>query len=108
MKKNLLGTVLWIAIDLPLTGILQSTALYMLWSWFMSSQYGTGPTFGAWFGLSVVVDILTRHLMPRDAAIPVSDVRVSALVYATITRWSLLGMVVIEALGVGYLFDWIR
>lgn len=53
-----LGIVTWFVISALVTALIESWALHTLWRWFLSAQYGTGPSFGAWFGITAITGLV--------------------------------------------------
>lgn len=66
-----LGVIAWFVIAMPVSTVVDAFALSRVWRWFLSAQYGGGPSLGAWFGVSVIAVLLTLHLphrkMPDEA-----------------------------------------
>lgn len=101
MKK--IRILLWIMFAMCSGSLLQAAIIAKLWSWFLYAQYGKGPTLGGWFGISVILNILTRHLMPQES----EDMDLKDIVIITIARWCLLAVTALFALGIGAVFGWV-
>jgi hypothetical protein len=43
----------------PFTGMLRAVVYRLLWGWFLAAQYGAGPTLAAWFGIGLLMSMLT-------------------------------------------------
>ena len=56
MRK--LGIVAWFCISVLAGAFLRAWSLSLLWRWFETPQYGLGPSMGAWFGLSMIVEVV--------------------------------------------------
>lgn len=44
----------------------QAWAFSTLWSWFVAPQYGSGPTYPAWFGLSLIAGTVIGTVLVRS------------------------------------------
>ncbi len=100
-----LGTLLWFLIAVPTSAFLQAWTAHNMWSWFLAAQYGPGPTLGAWFGVTVIVSLLTRGLKRE----PATDIgKLGELVSATIESWVFLLGLSALSLGVGAIFGWVQ
>lgn len=53
-----LGRLVAFLVVVPLMALLHAWAASVVWGWFMTPRYGSGPTLEQWYGLSVIVDLL--------------------------------------------------
>lgn len=97
-----LGVFVWFAVAVPLSTIANAYGLSCIWRWFMSAEYGRGPSLGAWFGLSIIAVLLTVHLphrsMPEQAL---------ALWRRSALQLGWLCALLAVVYGVGAIFEWI-
>jgi len=99
-----LGILLLIIVAIPASALLETVAARNVWSWFLATQYGPGPTLGAWFGISVTVSILTGRLHGKWTG--GDELRV--LVIATANAWARILLFLVVAYGVGSIFGWVQ
>lgn len=49
----------------PVNAVVQSWTLQKLWTWFLSREYGPGPSMGAWYGIGAMIGVMMAlHLSP--------------------------------------------
>lgn len=54
-----IGIILIFFVVVPITAIIESATAVQLWEWFLVDEYGKSPSYGAWFGLTSILTILT-------------------------------------------------
>lgn len=42
----------------PVNAAVQSWTLQKLWTWFLSGEYGPGPSRGAWYGIGAMIGVM--------------------------------------------------
>lgn len=104
---KVLGVLTWLVMAVLGSAMLNSWALSKLWLWFVSAQYGSGPTLAAWFGLAQIAQlVLVRDDLSKST--DGEDGAITKMVSGTIGRW--IG--VLLALGVSWLcgiaIGWVR
>jgi hypothetical protein len=57
--RDLVLAILVGALLSPFTGMLRALVFRLLWSWFLTPQYGEGPTLQTWFGIGVLYSLIT-------------------------------------------------
>lgn len=105
---SIIGRLVWSVIALPIGAFIEAGAASKLWEWFLSSQYGAGPSIGAWFGVLSIVDLVVLGVIRANAKQDAEDSQVVSVVRASIGRWIFMGIVLGMAFGTGSIFGWIR
>jgi hypothetical protein len=94
-----------IALGLVYT-LAQAATLSKLWSWFVSAQYGAGPTYAVWYGASLIVGVVliwpTMHLSKDRDTKTLTD-QCAQTLGALIVLAATLGV----SWCVGHLFGWL-
>lgn len=89
-----------------LLALLQSFALSTLWRWFLSPQYGAGPSFAAWYGVAAIVGLLMAASLQR-----VTVTRDERPIADAIARCVGIGIITMFVLGftwlTGQVFGWL-
>lgn len=98
--------IVWLLVSFPAVAIVEAAVLQTIWRWFLAAQYGAGPALGAWFGISMVVHVMTVHLFHRGDDYK-GDTSLGDLVERTIMRILQLCMVLGFSYGIGILFHWV-
>lgn len=81
-----LGILTWLIMTVIGSALLHSWALSKMWHWFVSAQYGAGPSMGAWFGFAAIAR-LTLIRADESKSDEDADGVVSRMVRATIGHW---------------------
>ena len=112
MKYERLFILAWRLLDAPISALISAWAASKLWTWFLSSQYGAGPSIGAWFGA-----LFLFYLASLGIAQAVSNLKsegaahqdtVSGAIGESIGHWILVGGLLGLAFGTGSIFGWIQ
>jgi hypothetical protein len=61
---KILGMFVTIAIFSIFTGVIEAAMLSKLWAWFVAAEYGSGPSYGAWFGISMILGTIVQTATP--------------------------------------------
>jgi hypothetical protein len=93
----LLGLVL-----VPVSGVLRALTFRLLWGWFMATQYGDGPTLQTWFGINVLVSLMTYNATPSSE----SEKPLARLFKIFINGLLLLGVVILSAAMARFMWGW--
>jgi hypothetical protein len=104
---NRLGIVLWALFAIPTKALILTVVISRLWRWFLSAQYGDGPSFGAWFGAAVIISISTWHPSVKDFE-DGSDANLRTCIAASLSTWTILVLTMLLAFAVGSIFGWVR
>lgn len=103
--KKYSGWILaWILLAIPAGVLIRTFVLSRLWFYFLSRQYGTGPTMGGWFGLSVISTLMTVSLAKEKK----NEADGLDVVKDTLKFWAGQLIILGAALGVGSMFEWVR
>ena len=51
---------------MPVSALFGAWIDSQVWHYFLATQYGSGPSFQAWFGISVLAFLMTLHLPSRN------------------------------------------
>jgi hypothetical protein len=105
---TLIGVLVLFAVSMLVCAFIEAATFHKLWAWFVAHEYGTGPTYGAWYGLSMIftlaVGIATRNLtVASTKEAPIIQVTVNA-----VTVLLSCGIVLLVAYGVGSAFHWVH
>lgn len=95
-----------VVIALSMAGsLIQAASLSKMWAWFLQSQYGAGPTYAAWFGISYIAFLLTFGL--RSARSKDSEPSWSDLARSAIENIATVVICLPFAYATGKLFGWL-
>lgn len=98
--------VVLIAIVLgPVHALVLAGTLSKLWGWFCAAQYGSGPSYSSWFGLSLVAGVvllgaLSSLKRETDHGVATPLLRLAAL-------WIIYGLVLATSWLTGLMTGWI-
>lgn len=107
-NERRLALFLWFLIAIPASTLVYTQALTMLWRWYLRPQYGTGPSFAAWYGVSMIVTVLTWHLArQRPRAVEDAEYGLGEAITASVTNWTTIGVAIAIAYATGAVFGWI-
>lgn len=106
-NEQRLAIFLWLLIAIPASALVYTQALSMLWRWYLRPQYGFGPSFEAWYGVSMIIYVLTHHLQQRASQRVLSDRDFGEVVTETVDSWVLIGVAVAITYTTGAVFGWI-
>ncbi len=85
--------------------MIQAAAMQRLWLWFLSAEYGTGPSLGAWYGISTIVALRVQSVVgDRSETDPVDPWRSIKLM---VIQWIGIAVILGVAWAVGAAFGWI-
>ena len=99
-----LGIVTWIVISTLFGALFNAWALHMLWHWFVSMQYGAGPSMAAWFGLASIGRIVTHQVQGSSSS---KDKEWSDILTDQIAWYLGVLMVLGAAWATGAVFGWL-
>lgn len=106
--KHLMAIVFAFALS-PITALVSSATMSKLWDWYVARDYGSGPSFAAWFGLNTILVLgVAPALMSiarekkEDKNTPMLDVFGRAFAV-----WVLMGIMLLSAWCTGQLLSWI-
>ena len=74
------GLVLAIMLVMPINAVLYANTAVVIWDWFLTPQYGSGPSLAGWYGISIIVGLLTIHLNSRKDETEVDSVTAVAII----------------------------
>jgi hypothetical protein len=112
MKVNarMLFVLLFVVAAIPVVGLISAWAMSKMWLWFLSGQYGSGPSIGAWYGVFAIYSFLN---MSSNSSGKSGDNRsgessessvITGILMSQITYFTFLAV----AFGVGSVFGWVR
>lgn len=88
----------------------QAAALSKLWAWFVAPQYGAGPRYATWYGIALIVGILTTR-RTSDTRSSKADEKFGAVAYAALVGSLAVLFALALTLGVawctGQIFGWV-
>jgi hypothetical protein len=79
MKASVaLGTFAAAIILAPFTALLDAFIYSTTWGWLIARQYGPGPTYASWYGLSCLISFAIVSSAPRAKSVSDCIIRVLA------------------------------
>ena len=84
---KLLGILPIIAFGFTVTSMIQATVLGKIWAWFAAAEYGSGPSKGAWFGISIILGLIISMSQSRNYDID-GDFSYNKYLKHTVIRWA--------------------
>lgn len=84
---KVLGVLTLIAIGTTITSVIQAAVLGRLWIWFVATEYGQGPSMGAWFGISTILGLIVSMALSRDSSKNNTNESLDEIVKRMIHRW---------------------
>lgn len=106
--KLLIGLVLSVFVLAPVGAIVEASTFQALWSWFAASQYGSGPSLGAWFGVAVIFGVALNIALvnvPREKNDPTKILL--ELVTRNVEIWIGCACVLASSWITGHLLGWV-
>jgi hypothetical protein len=78
-----------------------------LWEWYVFRDYGAGPSYAAWFGLSAIVGVMISPWLIGLANEPTKEVNpIAKVVFRSIGIWFGLSITLGLAWVVGFVLHW--
>jgi hypothetical protein len=99
--RDIVITVLVAMLLSPFSGMVRALAFRLLWGWFLAPQYGDGPTLRAWFGVSILITLLTYRLDSTSGKSSVSSV-----ITNTFVHFFMLGSIIVAATMARFVWGW--
>lgn len=99
---------LFIVLLSPVSALLFSAVLSLVWKWFILTQYGPGPSYQTWYGISLLWQLLSWTIA-KEKTTDISDKNISVVarsVIATLVNWILIGIVLLVSLFVRFALGW--
>lgn len=56
------GLTLAFFVGAPVCALIVAATASTLWGWFLSPQYGVGPNYAAWYGIALLVSLMTARV----------------------------------------------
>jgi len=80
-----IGLALAFLVAAPICALVTAATAETLWAWFMAPQYGRGPSMAAWYGVSLLVALMTarvkRERVETESVIAAAIVEILACVF---------------------------
>lgn len=105
--KHLTAILIALVIS-PITALMSAATMSKLWEWYVVRDYGAGPSYASWFGLSVILGIAIGPSLMNVAEKPV-DEKVSPIarvIVRTLSVWIAFPIVLFMAWVVGFALHW--
>jgi hypothetical protein len=104
---ELLMHIAWFACAALISGLLGTWVFSELWYWFVSAQYGSGPTTGAWFGIATILKLIisgkVKWPVKKD-----NNYALRPAIQKDLLTWCAFLLVLIVAWCMGSVLGWIR
>lgn len=91
----------------PLFALLSAAIYSKVWDTLLAQQYGAGPTYQSWYGISVLTTFATMHLQRRKKGDEKTDI-VSNTIGGIVGTYVGMGVVLLIVMFVCFVLGWSR
>lgn len=74
LSKSILTLTILVGVT-PLSALLSAKIYAMIWRLLLSPQFGDGPSYESWYGITILLSVLTHHLLPKPPAEPTAEAK---------------------------------
>ena len=105
---QVIGLLLAVIIFTPINALIQAATFSKLWEWFVAGQYGHGPTYSTWYGISLILGtIVSTTIVNARVTTKDGDGTASSIIAIYMGTW--IGFAVVLAISwvAGALIGWV-
>lgn len=104
-SKSILVLTILVGIT-PLMALLNAKIYGTIWKLLLSPQFGDGPSYESWYGIAILLGVLTHHLNPKEVETepPKSLLRLTA--ERTVAFYAYAGLALLFAAFVRLALGW--
>jgi len=92
----------------PLFALLSAAIYAKVWDMLLAKQYGVGPTYQSWYGISVLVTFVTLHLQKRDKPGDDKTDLIPKMIGGIVGTYAGMGVVLLLVMFVCFALGWSR
>ena len=106
---KLFGTIAWFCVSSVVSALVHAWAMTKIWSWFVMAEYGTGPSMGAWFGISAILTLIISAATSTLQTKTDSGKNYFAdMIISSISRWLGCFVMLFIVRGTGSVLGWVH
>lgn len=105
--KTILTALAITVVMTPINAFIYSWTMSKFWEWFLKEQFGEGPSFGAWFGINMILSVIIGEKLIIIAKDKDWD-KTKKIIGRAVALPFIYGSALIMSYGVGLIMGWIK